>query len=126
MKNKVIVAVFSMLAIGTTLFAQSPNKHYQQNKTKMDQLLNAINSMYVDSVDFDPLVDKSINEMLKELDPHTAYIPSKDVAAMTEPLQGSFDGIGVTFQLIKDTINVMEVIIDGPSEKVGIISRLKS
>ena len=122
MKNKVIVAVFSMLAIGTTLFAQSPNKHYQQNKTKMDQLLNAINSMYVDSVDFDPLVDKSINEMLKELDPHTAYIPSKDVAAMTEPLQGSFDGIGVTFQLIKDTINVMEVIIDGPSEKVGIMA----
>ena len=122
MNNKVIVAIFSMLAIGTTLFAQSPNKHYQQNKTKMDQLLNAINSMYVDSVDFDPLVDKSINEMLKELDPHTAYIPSKDVAAMTEPLQGSFDGIGVTFQLIKDTINVMEVIIDGPSEKVGLMA----
>ena len=94
MKNKVIVAVFSMLAIGTTLFAQSPNKHYQQNKTKMDQLLNAINSMYVDSVDFDPLTDKAISEMLKELDPHTAFIPSKDVAAMTEPLQGSFDGIG--------------------------------
>jgi carboxyl-terminal processing protease len=122
MKNKVIVAVFSMLAIGTTLFAQSPNKHYQQGKTKMDQLLNAINTMYVDSVDFDPLVDKSINEMLKELDPHTAFIPAKDVAAMTEPLQGSFDGIGVTFQIIKDTINVMEVIIDGPSEKVGIMA----
>ncbi len=122
MKNKVIVAVFSLLAMGTALFAQSPNKHYQQNKTKMDQLLNAINSMYVDSVDFDPLTDKAIDEMLKELDPHTAYIPSKDVAAMTEPLQGSFDGIGVTFQLIKDTINVMEVIIDGPSEKVGLMA----
>ena len=122
MKNKVIVAIFSLLAIGTALFAQSPNKHYQQNKTKMEQLLNAINSMYVDSVDFDPLTDKAIDEMLKELDPHTAYIPSKDVAAMTEPLQGSFDGIGVTFQLIKDTINVMEVIIDGPSEKVGLMA----
>ena len=122
MKNRVIVAVFSLLAMGTTLFAQSPNKHYQQNKTKMEQLLNAINGMYVDSVDFDPLVDKAIDEMLKELDPHTAYIPPKDVAAMTEPLQGSFDGIGVTFQLIKDTINVMEVIIDGPSEKVGLMA----
>ena len=122
MKNRVIVAVFSLLAMGTTLFAQSPNKHYQQNKTKMDQLLNAINSMYVDSVDFDPLTDKAIDEMLKELDPHTAFIPAKDVAAMTEPLQGSFDGIGVTFQLIKDTINVMEVIIDGPSEKVGLMA----
>ena len=122
MKNKVIVAVFSLLAMGTALFAQSPNKHYQQNKTKMEQLLNAINSMYVDSVDFDPLLDKAIDEMLKELDPHTAYIPPKDVQAMTEPLQGSFDGIGVTFQLIKDTINVMEVIIDGPSEKVGLMA----
>ena len=122
MKNKVIVAVFSLLAMGSTVFAQSPNKHYQQNKTKMEQLLNAINSMYVDSVDFDPLLDKAIDEMLKELDPHTAYIPPKDVQAMTEPLQGSFDGIGVTFQLIKDTINVMEVIIDGPSEKVGLMA----
>ena len=122
MKNKVIVAVFSLLALGTALFAQTPNKHYQQDKTKMDQLFNAINAMYVDSVDFDPLTDRAIDEMLKELDPHTAYIPAKDVAAMTEPLQGSFDGIGVTFQLIKDTINVMEVIIDGPSEKVGLMA----
>lgn len=117
--------ILALLALACVTFqnatAQSPNKNYQQNKTKMDQLLNAINSMYVDSVDFNLMVDKSINAMLKELDPHTAYIPPKDVQAMTEPLQGSFDGIGVTFQLIKDTINVMEVIIDGPSEKVGIM-----
>ncbi|MCR4736959.1 MAG: PDZ domain-containing protein [Bacteroidales bacterium] len=88
----------------------------------MDQVINSINMMYVDSVDFDPLIDKSISTMLKELDPHTSFIPKKDVAAMTEPLQGTFDGIGVTFQLIKDTINVMEVIIDGPSEKVGLLA----
>lgn len=102
--------------------AQNPNKNFQPNKVKMDQLLNSINSMYVDTVDFDPLVDKAVVEMLKELDPHTAYIAKKDVAAMNEPLQGSFDGIGVTFQLIKDTITVMEVIIDGPAEKVGLIA----
>lgn len=101
--------------------AQSPNKNYQTCKTKVDQLINSINQMYVDSIDFDPLIDRGIAEMLKELDPHTAYIPKKDVQAMNEPLQGSFDGIGVTFQLIKDTINVMEVIIDGPSEKVGLM-----
>jgi len=101
--------------------AQTPNKNYQNGKTKIDQLINSINQMYVDSIDFDPLIDKGISEMLKELDPHTSYIPKKDVQAMNEPLQGSFDGIGVTFQLIKDTINVMEVIIDGPSEKVGLM-----
>ncbi len=111
-----------MLMFGCALSAQNPNKNYQPNKVKMDQLLNSINSMYVDTVDFDPLVDKAVVEMLKELDPHTAYIAKKDVAAMNEPLQGSFDGIGVTFQLIKDTINVMEVIIDGPAEKVGILA----
>ena len=105
-----------------SLQAQNPNKNFQPNKTKMDQLLNSINTMYVDTVDFDPLVDKAVVEMLKELDPHTSYIAKKDVAAMNEPLQGSFDGIGVTFQLIKDTINVMEVIIDGPAEKVGLIA----
>lgn len=122
-KNLVNTLLFCLLCFNFS-FAQTntPNKNYQQGKTKIDQLLNSINLMYVDSVDFDPLVDKSITTMLKELDPHTAFIPKKDVAAMTEPLQGSFDGIGVTFQLIKDTINVMEVIIDGPSEKVGILA----
>ena len=114
--------MISLLLCFSSLQAQNPNKNYQPNKVKMDQLLNAINTMYVDTVDFDPLVDKAVVSMLKELDPHTSYIAKKDVAAMNEPLQGSFDGIGVTFQLIKDTINVMEVIIDGPAEKVGLIA----
>lgn len=121
--KKTVLCTF-LLCIGclTAVFAQNPNKNYQPNKTKMDQLINSINMMYVDSIDFDPLMDKAIVAMLKELDPHTAYIPKKDVQAMNEPLIGSFDGIGVTFQLIKDTINVMEVIINGPSEKVGLLA----
>ena len=58
MNNRILVVIFGLLLSGMTIYAQtSPNKHYQQDKTKMDQLLNAINSMYVDSVDFDPLVD---------------------------------------------------------------------
>ena len=116
------ILLISILLCFSSLMAQNPNKNFQPNKMKMDQLLNSINTMYVDTVDFDPLVDKAVVEMLKELDPHTAFIPKKDVAAMNEPLQGSFDGIGVTFQLIKDTITVMEVIIDGPAEKVGLIA----
>ncbi len=122
MKRLFLTFILSICLISLTSFAQNPNKNYQPCKTKMDQLLNAINLMYVDSVDFDPMIDKSITAMLKELDPHTAYIPKKDVQAMNEPLQGTFDGIGVTFQLIKDTINVMEVIINGPSEKVGLLA----
>lgn len=122
MKRLFLTFILSICLTSLTSFAQNPNKNYQPCKTKMDQLLNAINMMYVDSVDFDPMIDKSITTMLKELDPHTAYIPKKDVQAMNEPLQGTFDGIGVTFQLIKDTINVMEVIINGPSEKVGLLA----
>ncbi len=114
-----IILTISLLAV-SNLWAQ--NKNYQTCRTKMDQVINSINQMYVDTVDFDPMVDKAISAMLKELDPHTAYIQKKDVQAMTEPLQGSFDGIGVTFQLIKDTINVIEVIINGPSEKVGLLA----
>ncbi len=114
-----IILIISLLAV-SNLWAQ--NKNYQTCRTKMDQVINSINQMYVDTVDFDPMVDKAISAMLKELDPHTAYIQKKDVQAMTEPLQGSFDGIGVTFQLIKDTINVIEVIINGPSEKVGLLA----
>lgn len=124
MKRKILCTFFLYLGCITAILAQNPNpnKNYQPNKTKMDQLINSINLMYVDSVDFDPLMDKAIVAMLKELDPHTAYIPKKDVQAMNEPLIGSFDGIGVTFQLIKDTINVMEVIVNGPSEKVGLLA----
>ena len=122
MKKNILCTFLLCIGCLTVIFAQNPNKNYQPNKTKMDQLINSINMMYVDSVDFDPMTDKAIVAMLKELDPHTAYIPKKDVQAMNEPLVGSFDGIGVTFQLIKDTINVMEVIINGPSEKVGLLA----
>ncbi len=122
MKKYIPCSLLLCLLCLPAVLAQSPNKNYQPNKTKIDQLFNSINTMYVDSIDFDPMTDKAIVAMLKELDPHTAYIPKKDVQAMNEPLIGSFDGIGVTFQLIKDTINVMEVIINGPSEKVGLLA----
>jgi carboxyl-terminal processing protease len=88
----------------------------------MSQLLRAINELYVDTVNFNAIVENATVEMLKELDPHTIYIPVKDVQQANEPLQGAFDGIGVTFQLIKDTINVMEVIVGGPSDKVGLMA----
>ncbi len=114
--------VLSLIILSTSFLFAQQNKNYQTSKTKIDQLINSINNMYVDTVDFEPMVDKAISTMVKELDPHTSYIPKKDVQAMTEPLQGTFDGIGVTFQLIKDTINVMEVIINGPAEKVGLLA----
>lgn len=120
MKNvfKLVPIAFWLLCCVFSGRAQNPS--YQINANKMLQMLQAVNGMYVDTVDFEPLVEKSIVEMLKELDPHSTYIPKKEVQQTNEPLEGKFDGIGVTFQLIKDTINIMEVIPDGPSDKVGL------
>ncbi|MCQ2271878.1 MAG: S41 family peptidase [Bacteroidales bacterium] len=120
MKNRIqaLLLISLILICSVSVFSQNPS--YQPNAQKMGQMLNAINGMYVDTVNFESLVEKGIVEMLKELDPHSVYIPKKDVQQTNEPLEGKFDGIGVTFQLIKDTINVIEVIPDGPSDKVGL------
>ena len=115
MKVKLFLLFF---LISITTFAQ--NTTYPVHAQKMNHLLKHINEQYLDTVNFDMLVEKGVLEMLKELDPHSAYISKKDVQQANEPLIGSFDGIGVTFQIIKDTINVMEVIVGGPSEKVGL------
>lgn len=119
MKTKLFVLSFFVLSFGS-IFAQSTT--YQLNYNKMNQLMRAINDLYVDTVNFDILVEKASIEMLKELDPHSIYIPVSEVQQANEPLQGAFDGIGVTFQIIKDTINVMEVIVGGPSNKVGLMA----
>jgi len=117
MKIKLFLLFF---LVSITSFAQ--NSTYQLNTQKVSQLLRHINDSYLDTVNFDILVEKGVIEMLKDLDPHSAYISKKDVQQANEPLIGSFDGIGVTFQLVKDTINIIEVIVNGPSEKVGIMA----
>jgi carboxyl-terminal processing protease len=108
------------LLISVTTWAQ--NSSYQVHSQKMNTLLRSLNDLYLDTVNFDVLVEKGTIEMLKELDPHSAYISKKDVQQANEPLIGSFDGIGVSFALVKDTINITEVIVGGPSEKVGILA----
>lgn len=121
MKNVKKLFICLMILFGAVSFVNAQNSSFQTNNAKINQLLRAINEMYVDTVDFNKLVETGVVEMLKELDPHSVYIAPKDVQKANEPLQGGFDGIGVSYQLIKDTITVMEVIIDGPSEKVGLM-----
>ena len=114
-----LVIILILAATIQPLFSQV-NSTYQLNLTKMNQFLRAINDQYVDTVNFNKLVEEGMISILKDLDPHSTYIEPKEVARANEPLQGGFDGIGVAYQLIKDTINVVEVIVDGPSEKVGL------
>ena len=89
---------------------------------KYSTLLFLINNFYVDTLNMPQVVEKAIVATLKDLDPHSAYISKKDVEKAEEPLVGSFEGIGVTFQLFKDTILVIAPVPGGPSDKVGILA----
>lgn len=87
---------------------------------KLDQIIEYIDQEYVDSVQRKELVDKSIQFILQELDPHSYYITAEELAEMNEPLEGNFEGIGVQFNIQKDTVVVVTPLVGGPSEKVGI------
>jgi carboxyl-terminal processing protease len=88
---------------------------------KIDRIINLIDEQYVDSIDRNKLVETVIPEILQKLDPHTVYIPPKDVEAANQVLDGNFGGIGVEFSMQNDTVMVISVISGGPSEKVGIL-----
>ena len=82
----------------------------------------AITNLYVDSVDENKLVEDAIRGMIEKLDPHSAYSTAKETKAMNEPLQGSFEGIGVQFNMVEDTLLVIQPTLNGPSEKVGVLA----
>ena len=112
-----IVCLFTVVAT-----AQQPQSKAQMNIQKFASTLYLIENFYVDTANSEKVVEDAIIAALKELDPHSAYISKKDVEKANEPLVGSFEGIGVTFQLIRDTITVISPVAGGPSEKVGIIA----
>ena len=82
----------------------------------------AVSNLYVDSVDERKLVEDGIRGMIEKLDPHSSYSTPKEVKQMNEPLQGNFEGIGVQFNIVEDTLMVIQTINDGPSEKAGIVA----
>jgi carboxyl-terminal processing protease len=92
----------------------------QQGAKKFGTLLSMLDRLYVDSVEMDKLVEIAIVKMLEELDPHSVYFSEDDLKDANEPLDGSFEGIGVQFNIFKDTIMVVSPIAGGPSERLGI------
>jgi carboxyl-terminal processing protease len=99
-------------------FVLSENKRIGGDK--ISNIIDIINETYVDSVKKDKLVDKAINSILQNLDPHSYYITASEMAEFTEPLEGNFDGIGVEFLIQNDTVFVVSSIEGGPSQKLGI------
>jgi len=88
---------------------------------KIDKILDIVESDYVDSINRNDLIEGVIPLILQKLDPHSVYIPAKELAKANEPLQGNFEGIGVSFNMITDTVLIMSTISGGPSEKLGIL-----
>ena len=123
-KYLIFLAVLLPISLTAQYNQQKNVKQMDQDKTskKMSALFYYINNFYVDTLDMPDLTEQVFVQTLKELDPHSAYIPAKEVKKANEPLKGSFEGVGITFQLFKDTILVVSPIPGGPSDKVGIIA----
>ena len=107
------------------LFGFYPNLNAQSSSVEKDKLLTLlyyIENYYVKDVDQHKLIEDAIVSLLGELDPHSVYIPKEDVQRTNEPLQGNFEGIGIQFNILEDTILVVATISGGPSEKVGLMA----
>jgi carboxyl-terminal processing protease len=114
------VAVGYFFTFGSSNNLTQNKYHSNTGGSKINSLLDFIELQYVDTVNRAQLENKTIASMLKSLDPHSDYIPAEEFDAVNEPLEGNFDGIGVEFNIINDTIRVITPIIGGPSEKLGI------
>ena len=120
--NKVLFSI--LLSLGTL----SANAQFRINNgddsplRKLNIAEISINNLYVDDVDENKLVEDAIRGMLSKLDPHSSYMTPKEVKDANEPLSGNFEGIGVQFNMIEDTLLVIQPVTNGPSEKVGIIA----
>ena len=121
----IAISIISGILIGTYY-----TKRYSENQlgtinassNKLNALLHIIDDQYVDTVDMAALVEDAMPQILGELDPHSSYIPAKDLEDLTADLRGSFSGIGIQFTIQQDTIHVNNVIPGGPSEKVGLMA----
>lgn len=123
MSIKSILSIVSILTIVSNANAQKPiiPDTITPGQQRVDQVMKLIDGNYTESPDMERLSTEAINAMLKSLDPHSVYIAAKDVERANEGLQGNFEGVGISFQIISDTIVVQSVIDGGPSEKVGLM-----
>lgn len=114
----IAVSIIAGVCIGGFL----SQERLSPNEQKLRDVLGLIKATYVDDVDVDSLLESAFPDLLASLDPHSAYIPASELTAANEDLAGSFSGVGVTFQIIKDSVTVIEVIPGGPADKVGIMA----
>jgi carboxyl-terminal processing protease len=122
MKNKIVISVLCLFFGSTVGFAQGLFSKSNEAASKLSYAVYAIENLYVDNLDQGKLVEDAIVALLAKLDPHSDYMTAKEAKELNEPLQGNFDGIGIQFNMLKDTLFVVQTIAGGPSEKVGIMA----
>ncbi len=131
MKSKLLPLIFACLLAAGILIGSRMNVSFVPGKSffvsrsnefnKLTDVINYIKQEYVDTINERNIVDQSIEKILQNLDPHSAYIPAEMLDAATEPLEGNFEGIGIEFHIQQDTIMVVSTISGGPSEMVGLM-----
>jgi carboxyl-terminal processing protease len=117
-----LILAFGTL-LGMAVSRMSADKHQSILKptySKIDQIMDFIKYKYVDTISKNQLEEQTIEELLSSLDPHSSYIPEKDMKSVSEELDGNFEGIGVEFYIVKDTITIVSAISGGPAESVGL------
>lgn len=120
-RNIAACLVMAIVVLAPVKFAAAQSREIvQKNQLKFARLLRLVDGYYVDSTNVDKLTETAIVSLLGELDPHSTYISKEEVDKMNEPLKGNFEGIGISFNIYKDTLLVTTTISGGPSEKVGL------
>ncbi len=119
LKKLIIPASIGVITLAASANIFGPQKFGPAQKLNVAEQI--IENYYVDTVSAHKVVEQGIIAMLKELDPHSTYTTASETKALTEPLNGNFSGIGVQFQIVQDTVYVIQTVAGGPSEKVGII-----
>src|ERR1043165_2629852 len=126
MKTRLKFVLLALLTCSSSFIFSQPVTTEPKRKIdqadKFTEVLGLIRNYYTDTVNEEKLVEDAIVKALEDLDPHSSYVAAKDVKRSEEGLVGNFEGIGITFQILKDTILVLEVIPSGPSEKVGLLA----
>ena len=115
--------VFAIILCVGILIGSFLNKNSSsQMPNKFDLILNQLDEIYIDSIDKNELIEQAVQYVIEELDPHSSYIPAKNLQTVNEGMEGSFDGIGIEFNIQKDTLLVVAPISGGPSQMVGVLS----
>ena len=111
-----------MVLVLTIFVMPFVNSQWNPEALKLAQVMDKVSRFYVDSIDDTKVVEHTIEQMLHDLDPHSSYLSKEDMEGLSEQLEGEFEGIGVSFNILEDTIYIIRAISGGPSEKVGIMA----